>query len=824
MNVNPLFANIILPVPLQGIFTYSVPNDLQQNIAVGQRVVVQFGSKKLYTGIVKTLHQNPPQECQIKNILSCLDKHPIINEKQMALWEWISKYYQSNLGEVYKAAIPSGLKPESQTKISLNKKLVQNLKCSKIEQQILDILKHAKEVSISNLNQSLGIKNTLPQMKSLLEKGLILVEEQIRSNYKERQQEFVCLHKKFSESEMENHIKSLKNAKKQTELLHTYLNLSKHYIEDKELKISTKELLDVAKSSRTILKSLVNKKILAFYLEKEHRLDYSQTNCLQPKKLNQHQEKAIAEIRNSFKEKESVLLHGVTSSGKTEIYIHLIQEQLQQGKQVLYLLPEIALTSQIITRLKSHFGNQVGVYHSKFSDAERLETYRDLMTCELGKSYRVILGVRSSVFLPFHNLGLVIVDEEHENTYKQFDPAPRYHARDTALYLSKLHKAKTLLGTATPSVESYYNAKTGKYGLVELFQRHQNIELPKILVVDIKEAKRRKMMKSMFSPELLLSIEESLAKNEQIILFQNRRGYAPYLECKLCSWIPHCTNCSVSLTYHRQKNLLICHYCGSESHPTQNCGYCGANEMYEKGFGTEKIEDKLLSFFPTARVERMDLDATRKKNAYEKLISQFEKQELDILVGTQMVSKGLDFDHVGLVGILNADTMLNYPDFRAYERSFQMMAQVSGRAGRKNKQGKVLIQTHNPNHPIIRFVVNNDYFGMYKNQLQERKTYIYPPFYRLISIDLKHKNQYCLKEATNAFAKDLRNIFGIRVFGPQTPIINRIQGLYIMNILLKIEKKSSMSKVKFLLNQQARLLNKNSKFKSIQIVFNVDPM
>ena len=818
------FADIILPLPLAGLFTYSIPEELKKDVAIGKRVVVPFGSKKFYTGIVKQIHNTPPQDYTVKDILSSLDDEPVINSFQFRFWDWISQYYQSTLGDVFKAAIPSGLKLESQTKITLNEEKKKKKALSKTEEQILNVLKHSKDVTISTLNQATGLKNTLPQVKVLMEKGAVLIEEHIVNSYKEKKQEFVRLLADFDEEKIGEILNGLKRAKKQQELLLSYLNLSKHYFEEEAHKVSVLELLKSANTSKSVLKGLVEKEILEIYHEKLDRIDLSESTTSELKKLNEHQQRAISEIRTNFEDKNCVLLHGVTSSGKTEIYIHLIAEHLKLGKQVLYLLPEIALTTQIINRLKAVFGNKVGVYHSKFNDAERVEIYNNINQNHPEKGYQVILGVRSSVFLPFQNLGLIIVDEEHENTYKQFDPAPRYHARDAALYLAHLHQAKTLLGTATPAIETYYNAQTGKYGLVELFQRHQNLELPEIIISDIKEAKRKKLMKSIFSPELLELMENSLNNKEQVILFQNRRGYAPYLECKDCGWVPHCPNCSVSLTYHRYNNQLICHYCGHGIHPPTSCDHCSSTNMEDRGFGTEKIEEELESFFPNARIGRMDLDTTRKKLAYEKLIYKFENQELDILVGTQMVSKGLDFDNVSLVGILNADSMLNYPDFRAYERSFQMMAQVSGRAGRKNKRGKVLIQTYTPDHPIIRSVLKNDYFEMYSSQLAERQEYIYPPYYRLVNIVLKHKNQSLVNQAANHLAKSLRKIFGIRIFGPQSPVINRIQNSYIVNILLKIEKKSSPSKAKWILNQQANFLKDIEKFKSVQINFDVDPM
>ncbi|MBI9056292.1 MAG: primosomal protein N' [Labilibaculum sp.] len=824
MNKTTEFADIILPLPLAQLFTYSIPEELKVDVAIGKRVVVPFGNKKFYTGIVKNIHGNPPKDYSTKEILACLDDSPIINNFQFQFWDWISQYYQCVLGDVFKAAIPSGLKLESQTKITANEEFQTQELLSKTEEQILNVLKHSKDVNISTLNQATGLKNTLPQIKSLLEKGAITVEEQIINAYKEKTKQFVRLASDFSESEMGDLIIGLKRAKKQQEILLSYLNLSKYYFEETAQKVSLTEFLKSGDFSRAVLKSLVEKQILEIYHEKLDRIDLSHTETSGLKTLNEYQEKAIAETRKHFQEKNCVLLHGVTSSGKTEIYIHLIQEQLQQGKQVLYLLPEIALTTQIITRLRTVFGNKVGIYHSKFNDAERVEIYNNVNQNDPENAYQVILGVRSSVFLPFKNLGLIIVDEEHENTYKQFDPAPRYHARDAALYLAHLHKAKTLLGTATPAIETYYNAKTGKYGLVELFQRHQNIEMPEIIIADIKEARRKKRMKSIFSPELMEMMTTSLENKEQIILFQNRRGYSPYLECKSCGWVPHCPNCSVSLTYHQYNNQLVCHYCAHSIQPPNNCDQCSSSEIEDRGFGTEKIEDELHSFFPEARIGRMDLDTTRKKMAYENLIYKFENHELDILVGTQMVSKGLDFDNVSLVGVLNADSMLNYPDYRAYERSYQMMAQVSGRAGRKKKRGKVLIQTFTPEHPIIKNVIENDYVSMYSSQLSERQEFIYPPYYRLINICLKDKNQTKLDQAANLLAKSLRKVFGARIFGPQSPVINRIQNYYIINILLKIEKKSSPAKAKWILNQHANHLKNMEQFKSIQINFDVDPM
>ncbi len=824
MSSQTTYIDVMLPLPLAGVFTYAVPEDKLHEIAIGVRVIVPFGNKKIYTAIVRQIHHNAPKDYEVKEILSCLDKYPIVNSRQLQFWDWIADYYQAVLGDVYKAAVPAGMKLESQTRVGLDKDYDATATLTATEQKIVDVLAHAKDVSVAEINKAVQLKNTLPQLKSLMEKGVVVLEDKIAGGYKAKQQELVKLFRNFTEDEISDVIHQLNRAKRQQELLYSYLNLSKYFFEDKPNQVTLLQLLKSCNCSRSILSALVEKQILSIYCEQVERIDLSGGKTEKLKTLNQYQQEAFNEIKQQFQEKNTVLLHGVTSSGKTEIYIHLIAEQIANGKQVLYLLPEIALTTQIINRLKRVFGNKVGVYHSKCSDTERVEIYNNILQNSTEKSYQVILGVRSSVFLPFSDLGLIIVDEEHENTYKQFDPAPRYNARDGAIYLAHLHQAKTLLGTATPSMESYYAAQTGKFGLVELFKRHQNMAMPQILITDIKEARRKKQMKSLFSPSLIQAITESLTNQEQVILFQNRRGYAPYLECRQCGYVPNCPNCSVSLTYHRNVNQLTCHYCGYSTQPPLNCSACDSEDMEDRGFGTEKIEDELQAIFPEARIARMDLDTTRRKLAYEKMIAQFERHQLDILVGTQMVAKGLDFDNVGLVGVLNADAMLNYPDFRAFERSFQMMAQVSGRAGRKNKTGRVLIQTYTPEHPVIKWVVANDYKAMYHNQIEERKTYVYPPFYRLINISLKHKDKAVVNRASDYFAKSLRKIFGVRVFGPHEPIINRIKNQYIVNILLKIEKKSSPAKAKWLLNKQANFLKSQEQFKAVQIVFDVDPM
>ena len=702
------FVDVILPLPLKQLFTYGIPGNLLNEIKVGKRVIVQFGSRKIYTAIVYSIHQNAPKEYQTKDIVSVLDENPIANEQQLKLWQWIAKYYMCSVGEVFKAALPSGLKLESETKVIYNPQDIDQKKFNSTETLVLDFLADKNIASITEISSALNRKDSLPVIKSLLDKKAVILEEKLRENYKPKTESYIKLDNSITTKSQLNEIfDSLSRAPKQLHILMSYIKLSGSFMNSKTIDVSKKQLIEDSKSSSAIIKSLVERNILSEYDKTISRLNESVVDQIEIKELSEAQQKAHDEIKEQYKEKNVVLLHGVTSSGKTEIYIHLIKEQIEKGKQVLYLLPEIALTAQIINRLKSVFGNRVGIYHSKFSDSERVEVYQNILKQDTEKKYDVILGVRSSLFLPYSNLGLIIVDEEHENTYKQYDPAPRYNARDCSIVLAQMHQAKVLLGTATPSIESYFNSKANKYGLVQLNTRFQNIKLPEIQLVDILRAKKRKEMKSHFSPTLLDGIKDSLAMNEQVILFQNRRGFAPYLECDMCGWIPYCTNCDVSLTYHRHKNELVCHYCGYTIRSPKTCKACGNTAVQTRGFGTQKIEDEIKIFFPEAIVARMDLDSTRSKNAYLNIISGFEDGKIDILIGTQMVSKGLDFDNVSLVGILNADNMLNYPDFRAFERSYQLMAQVSGRAGRKNKQGKVIIQSSNPEHPILQFVLES---------------------------------------------------------------------------------------------------------------------
>ena len=823
MSDKSFFADVILPIPIPKLFTYHIPQNLTDEIKPGKRIVVQFGQKKIYSALVKNIHSNKPSLYKTKDIISVLDNEPIINNIQFLFWQWISEYYMCSLGEVYKAALPSGLKLESETKILPNINFSDFSNFSENEELIFNALESKNVLTIKETNLLTERKNSLPIIKSLLDKKAIFVEEKLKDTYKPKIEKYVSLKSEITNEELNNIFDKLSKAQKQLELLMAYIKLSNFFQPNATTEIKKSDLLKIPNASQQAYTSLIKKNIFT-----EHKKEISRilnTNKVISEKniLNTYQQKALKEIKENFETKDVVLLHGVTSSGKTEIYIHLINETIKAGKQILYLLPEIALTTQIISRLKNVFGEKIGVYHSKFNDFERVEIWNNILDKNNENKYDIVLGVRSSIFLPFSNLGLIIVDEEHENTYKQFDPAPRYNARDAAIVLAKLHNAKTLLGTATPSIETFYNTKNDKFALVELKHRYKNIEMPEIIVADIHRATLKKQMKSIFTPTLLENIQLALDKNKQIILFQNRRGFSPYLQCATCGWIPRCKNCDVSLTYHKHSNSLVCHYCGYTTKVNQTCEACGSSTMQTKGFGTEKIEEEISIFFPDAKVARMDLDSTRSKNAYQKIIQNFENHNIDILIGTQMISKGLDFDDVEVVGILNADSMLYYPDFRAYERSYQLMSQVSGRAGRKNKRGKVIIQTTKPDHKIIKNVIDNDYIGMFNSELIDRKQFRYPPFTRIIKITLKHKNIETLNRASQKFADELKQTFGNRIVGPQSPIINKIQLFYLKTILIKIEKTKSIAKTKQIISKSAIKINTIDNYKNLHIIIDVDP-
>lgn len=817
------YVDVIVPLPIAGQYTYSLPEEMAGRVCLGCRVVVPFGRKKFYTGLVTRVHEEAPEAYDTKDVSELLDERPVLLERQYKFWQWLSDYYLCTLGDVYKAALPSGMKLESETLVVYNPDFEAETSLTEREQRVLDLLSRDTEQCITQLEKNCGTRQLLPVIQSLLEKGAICVKEELKRSYKPKMETRVRLKEPMrSEEALRQQFDLLARAPKQLAVLMKYLELaawSSAATLPKE--VTRKQLLAASGASAAVLNGLVEKQVFEVYHEEIGRLAGGCLPLQEMHTLSDAQERAYRQILTTFHRKNVCLLHGVTASGKTEIYIHLIQQVLSVGKQVLYLLPEIALTTQITERLKRVFGDRLGIYHSKFPDAERVEIWRKQLS---ENDYDVILGVRSSVFLPFRRLGLVIVDEEHEQTYKQQDPAPRYHARNSAIVLASLFGAKTLLGTATPSIETYYNALQGKYGLVELTERHRQVCLPSIEVTDIKELARKKRMTGPFSPILLQRMREALERKEQIILFQNRRGFAPMIECRTCGWVPRCKNCDVSLTYHKGLNELTCHYCGYTYQVPRSCPACGGVELMDRGFGTEKVEDDVKRIFPEARVARMDLDTTRTRTAYENIIADFEAGKTDVLIGTQMVSKGLDFERVSVVGILNADSLLNYPDFRSYERAFQLMAQVAGRAGRKSRQGLVILQTKSPELPLIHQVVTNDYRQMYEEQLEERRQFRYPPFERLIYVYLKHRKEEVVEQAAAVLATWLRSGLGDRVLGPDKPPVGRIQRLFIKKIMVKVAQGTSMPKVRTYLLQLQRALVEDERFRSTVVYYDVDPM
>ncbi|MGD9991734.1 MAG: primosomal protein N' [Salinivirgaceae bacterium] len=821
MNQQLTFIDVILPLPLKSFFTYQVPDSFVPLVKQGVRVIVPFGTKKLYTALVFSVHHKKPIDYQTKIILDVLDANPIINPFQLRLWEWTADYYMCSLGEVYKAALPSGLRLESETRLLTSLDEVPESANEK-EQLIFRIVQKQTLLSVTELAKICQLENPLPLLKKMMEKGWLSIQEDLKKTYKPKMVKYLSLAKRIDTIEKIEKCRAiLDRAPKQQELFNFLIKKLKNDPFSGQEFIKA-ELLDEAGTTAATLKSLVEKNIIKETEQETSRLIWKNDETKPVKTLNQQQLKAMKGIQDAFAEKPVVLLHGVTSSGKTEIYIHLIQNAIDMGKQVLYLLPEIALTSQIIQRLSHVFGNKVGVYHSKFSDAERVEIYQKVAE-NSDSQLQIILGARSAIFLPFSNLGLIVVDEEHENTYKQFDPAPRYNARDLAVVSGLIHKAPVLLGTATPSIESYYNAQTGRYGLVELMERHQNIKMPKILVADVRKAHKKKEMHAHFTPMLIQNIDEALENKEQVILFQNRRGFSPYLECASCGWIPKCKWCDVSLTYHKGINKLTCHYCGYSIDNVYRCGHCKQPDLETKGFGTEKVEDEIQLIYPEARVARLDLDTTRGKYGHETIINNFQNQHIDILIGTQMVSKGLDFDHVSVVGILNADNMLKFPDFRAYERSYQLMAQVSGRAGRKNKQGKVIIQTNDTEHAIIQQVIQNNYVAMFNQQLSERRNFNYPPFSRLIKLTLKHRDQHVVTKAAQFLVNAIKAMKHLSILGPTVPAIPRIQNQYLRTALIKLDKGNQVTQVKRQLTVLIEDMKNQPQFKSVIIIPDVDP-
>ena len=835
MNPDPeQYADVILPLPLAGYFTYNIPDELRDQITPGSRVIVQFGVKKFYSALVRTIHANKPEGYNTKPIEYLIDPLPIVPIECFPFWEWIAGYYHCTIGEVLKAALPSGLKLESETRINFNNNYEEDRgnKLTPREQLLYEVIREKHSLSIAELNNSVLKKNSIAVIKELLIKGAVSVEEELKESYRHKTATYIELPDRLkTERSIELALDLLRKVPLQQSLLIGFLELRQRRMSTAEMGVTKKELLQTTGISTSVFSGLVNKNIFKLVEKKIDRLASFAGAVNEVSELSPAQAAALMEIKQSFNEKAVTLLHGVTASGKTEIYIKLIRESLDSGKQVLYLLPEIGLTTQIIGRLTRVFGDKAGVYHSKFSDSERVEIWNKVLNFVPSGSendqlsdYQLIVGTRSALFLPFKDLGLIIVDEEHENSFKQYDPAPRYHARDTAVILGHFHHAPVLMGTATPAVETYYNATTGKFGLVTLSERHQQMEMPEILTADFKDAYKRRQMNSHLTPLLFNEIAGALERKEQVILFQNRRGFSPFIECKICAWIPKCTHCDVSLTYHKHNNSLVCHYCGySTSHPGI-CKSCGSKDLTNKGFGTEKVEEELQVIFPEAKIDRMDLDTTRSKHGFEKIIHRFEQREIDILIGTQMVTKGLDFENVSIVGILNADNLLNQPDFRAYERSYQLMAQVGGRSGRKNKRGKVIIQTSEPTHPIILNVTNNDYEAMYRGQIAERKHFKYPPFYRMIGITLKHRDKNELDRISHELATNLRERFGARILGPEYPLINRIKMLFIKQMWIKIEREISVVNAKRQMQEIIDLVRKRDGNKMIQIAVDIDPI
>lgn len=813
------FINVILPIPIEKLFTYKVTGEEAKALKPGMRVAVPFGKSKIYTALVFEIHNTAPTVYEAKEIDQILDDQPIVTNIQLKFWHWLAQYYMCSIGEVFRSAVPSALLLESETLILRNDRAnIEENDLLDDEFMVFEALQHQSILRVQEISDILDKKNIIPVLNRLLKKNIIFLKEEMYEQYKPKLVRYVQLGKNYrSEENLEALLNGLTRAPKQSQVVLSLFQLQA--VTKKPVKVS--ELEKASNSSSSIIKTLIDKGILEEQFVQIDRVVYEgddENEAL--KSLNDYQKAALKDIKNSFQDNKVVLLHGVTSSGKTEVYVKLIEEFLSQGKQALYLLPEIALTTQLISRLQAYFGEKVAVYHSKYNVQERVEVWNNVL--ENKPVAQIVIGARSALFLPFKDLGLVIVDEEHESSFKQYDPAPRYHARDAAIVLGNLHGSDILLGSATPSVESFYNVKVGKYGYAHIERRYGNVLMPDMELVDIKEQSRKKRMKGHFSERLLEEITETLDNGEQVILFQNRRGFAPIMECTTCGHAPQCPNCDVSLTYHQHRKQLRCHYCSYHIALQETCQACGNATLDTKGFGTEQVEQELNTLFPKANVGRMDLDTTRGKHGYEKIITSFEQQEIDILVGTQMLTKGLDFRNVNLVGIMNADSLLNFPDFRAHERSFQLLTQVAGRAGRTKKRGKVIIQSYNPNHRILQQVTTNDYKGMFQEQIYEREQYKYPPINRIIKITFKHKDYNKLNDAAEWFAKSLRNSFGGNVLGPEYPPVARIRNQYIKNVIIKIGENYSLVKTKNSIKRIEKSFNAISYYRGVRVIYNVD--
>ena len=812
------FINVILPIPLELSFTYSITEEEAKILQPGMRVAVPFGKSKIYTGIIFSVHQNPPEAYEAKEIHEILDDYPIVNATQLKHWEWIATYYMCTLGEVVRSALPGAFLLESETLVLRNTEYdIDENELLDDEFLVFEALQHQSILKVQEVSAIVERKNVLPILQRLLEKKVIVLKEEVYEQYKPKLVRYVKLGEEHaSDEKLEELLNSPTRAPKQSQVVLSLFQLQAK--SQKPIKVS--ELEKSSNTSKAIIKTLVDKGILEEYFIKTDRVSYDgESDNSETKDLNEFQEAALVDIKSAFGENKVTLLKGVTSSGKTEVYVKLIEECLEKGLQALYLLPEIALTTQLISRLQEYFGEKIAIYHSKYNVQERVEVWQNVLQSK--PKAQLVIGARSAMYLPFSKLGLVIVDEEHESSFKQFDPAPRYHARDAAIVLGHLHKANILLGSATPSVETYHNAQTGKYGYAEITRRYGNVLMPEMELVDIKEESRKRKMKGHFSERLFLEMEETLKDGAQIILFQNRRGFAPLMECLTCGHSPQCPNCDVSLTYHQYRNQLRCHYCGHHTALPESCFACGSSELDTKGFGTEQIEKEVTALFPDAKVGRMDLDTTRGKHGYEKIITAFEQQELDILVGTQMVTKGLDFRNVNLVGVMNADSLLNFPDYRAHERTYQLLTQVSGRAGRTKKRGRVVIQTYNPYHQILKQVTNSDYEGMYKEQLYEREQFKYPPVNRIIKITFKHKNYNVLNEAADWFSGALRSNFGGTVLGPEYPPVARIRNQYLKHIVIKVQKVHSLAQTKANIRRIEKSFKSVAMYRGVRVIYNV---
>lgn len=820
----PMYAEIIMPLPLYNTFTYSVPEEMTAALRIGSRVLVQFGKKKYYTGIVESIKAESPAY-EVKPVMALLDPDPIVRYPQLKLWKWISEYYLCAPGEVYKAAVPAGLKPESETFVTLNEDYEpeEGFHLSERQALVIQLLQRKGRMRISEIESEAKLPDAARLVNEMLERGLIDVDEKVVERYRPKSDVYVELAAERGDSaRLHEFFDMLRRSRQQEKTLIAYLDLSGWLQSSKELRPVTRRALTEASGvASSVVKKLEERGILRFEKRSVNRFNSRTDNPethLSP--LSDAQRNALESAVGRFRDKNTVLLHGVTGSGKTEIYTHLIDSVLREGNQVLYLVPEISLTTQLTDRLRKVFGNRLIVYHSKFTDNERVDIWKRLLT---SSEPLVIIGARSAVFLPFARLGLVIIDEEHESSFKQYEPAPRYNARDTAIVLASMHGAKVLLGSATPSIETYYKAKQGKYGLVTLRERYSGAVLPDVEVVGMAEQRKKKLNTGVFSSPLKQAVAESLRNKKQSILFQNRRGFAPVVVCDQCGWTPKCENCDVSLVYHKNSSLLRCHYCGYTQVIPSVCPACGLNGIRTFGYGTERVAEEVTEIFPESKVQRMDLDTTRNKDAYQEIIERFASHRTDILVGTQMVSKGLDFEDVDVVGVINADTMLNFPDFRSDERAFNMLEQVAGRAGRRREKGKVIIQTTRTDEPILEYVKRHDYEGYYAAQLEDRRKFNYPPFTRIINIYLKSKDQRMVEAAAVTLVQALRSVFGARVLGPEKPFVSRVMTWYLQSAMLKVEAGASMKKVKDLLRQIYESLASRPEMKSTIIYYDVDP-